>query len=148
MCDYSLHAVASRPAKVGQRLVTTSFYGTFTRGFAVKEEPGIAVCLLPGTELAFEHDVRYSRYSARYNSKCATKSAGFRVARFCAIEPRAPQQHHDALAFPDGNMVLVNLLSEGQYARVLQLPVLRQERNVNANAEKAAIFNASLESIV
>jgi hypothetical protein len=45
-------------------------------------------------------------------------------------------------------MVLMNLLSEGQYARVLQLPVLRQERNVNANAEKAAIFNASLESIV
>src|ERR1700716_3948118 len=53
MCDYSLHAVASRPAKVGETLVTTSFYGTSTRGFAAKEEPGVAVCLLPGTELAF-----------------------------------------------------------------------------------------------
>jgi len=40
MCDYSLHAVASRPAKVGETLVTTSFYGTSTRGFAAKEEPG------------------------------------------------------------------------------------------------------------
>ena len=25
MCDYSLHAVASRPAKVGEMLITTSF---------------------------------------------------------------------------------------------------------------------------
>ena len=54
MCDYRLHAVASRPAKVGETLVTTSFYGTSTRGFAAKEEPGVAVCLLPGTELAFD----------------------------------------------------------------------------------------------
>ena len=130
MCDYSLHAVASRPAKVGEMLVTTSFYGTSTRGFAAKEEPGVAVCLLPGTELAFESDVRYNRYWL------STRSTGFRVARFCRIQPRAPEQHHDALAFPDGSMVLVNLLSEGQRARVLQLPVIPQERGVNANAER------------
>jgi hypothetical protein len=136
MCDYSLHAVASRPAKVGETLVTTGFYGTSTRGFAAKEEPGVAVCLLAGTELAFEHDVRYNR------NWLSTKSSGFRVARFCSIEPDTPHQHHDALAFPDGNMVLVNLLSEGQYARVLQLPVIRREQheqNVNVHAEKALI---------
>jgi len=112
-------------------LVTTSFYGTSTRGFAAKEEPGVAVCLLPGTELAFESDVRYNRYWL------STRSTGFRVARFCRIQPRAPEQHHDALAFPDGSMVLVNLLSEGQRARVLQLPVIRQTGSVNADAEKA-----------
>jgi hypothetical protein len=111
-------------------LVTTSFHGTSTRGFAAKEEPGVAVCLLPGTELAFESDVRYNRYWL------STRSTGFRVARFCRIQPRAPEQHHDALAFPDGSMVLVNLLSEGQRARVLQLPVIRQERGVNADAER------------
>jgi hypothetical protein len=111
-------------------LVTTSFYGTSTRGFAAKEEPGVAVCLLPGTELAFESDVRYNRYWL------STRSTGFRVARFCRIQPRAPEQHHDAVAFPDGSMVLVNLLSEGQRARVLQLPVIRQERGVNADAER------------
>jgi hypothetical protein len=131
MCDYSLHAVASRPAKVGETLVTTSFYGTSTRGFAAKEEPGVAVCLLPGTELAFESDVRYNRYWL------STRSTGFRVARFCRIQPRAPEQHHDALAFPDGSMVLVNLLSEGQRARVLQLPVIRPQRGVNAEVERA-----------
>ncbi len=132
MCDYSLHAVASRPAKVGDTLVTTSFYGTSTRGFAAKEEPAVAVCLLPGTELAFENDVRYNRYWL------STKSTGFHVARFCKIQPCAPEQHHDALAFPDGSTVLVNLLSEGQRARVLQLPAIPQDRRARADAEKAA----------
>ena len=130
MCDYSLHAVASRPAKVGETLVTTSFYGTSTRGFAAKEEPRVAVCLLPGTELAFEQDVRYNRFWL------STKNAGFRVARFYTIQPRAPEQHRDALAFPDGHTVLVNLLSEGQQARVLQLPVIPREHRTSA--EKAS----------
>jgi hypothetical protein len=133
MCDYSLHTVASRPAKVGEALVTTSFYGTSTRGFAAKEEPNVAVCLLPGTELAFERDVRYNRYWL------STRSTGFSVARFCAIEPGAAHQHHDALSFPDGKTVLVNLLSEGQYARVLQLPVILREQIVDGNAEKTVI---------
>ena len=79
MCDYSLHAVASRPAKVGETLATTGFYGTSTRGFAAKEDPGVAVCLLPGTELAFEHDVRYNR------NWLSTKRAGFRVADFARL---------------------------------------------------------------
>jgi hypothetical protein len=139
MCDYSLHAVASRPAKVGETLVTTSFFGTSTRGLGAKEQPNVAVCLLPGTELAFDHDVKYNRYWL------STKNAGFRVAQFCVIEPKATEQHHDALLFPNGNIVLVNLLSEGQYARVLQLPVRRQENanrreeNVNARAEEAQV---------
>jgi hypothetical protein len=61
MCDYSLHAMASRPAKVGETLVTTMFPRTSTRGFAAEGEPGVAVCLLPGTELAFERDVKYDQ---------------------------------------------------------------------------------------
>src|SRR5262252_5573352 len=56
MCDYSLHAVASRPATIGDRLVTTGFANTYTRGFAAVEERTVAVCLLPGTELAFDND--------------------------------------------------------------------------------------------
>ena len=134
MCDYSLHAVASRPARVGETLVTTSFYGTSTRGFAAEGARNVAVCLLPGTELAFERDVRYDR------NWLATRSAGFSVARFCVIEPGAPHQHHDALSFPDGKTVLVNLLSEGQHARVLQLPVIPREQSVDGNAEKTVIL--------
>src|SRR5436305_5818152 len=58
MCDYSLHDVATRPAKVGDRLVSTHFTNSLTRGFAAVGEPNVAVCLPPGTELAFDLDVR------------------------------------------------------------------------------------------
>ena len=59
MCDYSMHAIASRPAKAGETLVSTDFRGSGTRGFASAEETQVAVCLLPGTELVFEQNVRY-----------------------------------------------------------------------------------------
>ncbi len=53
MCDYSLHAVASRPAEVGERLVSTKFHSTTTRGFAAENDLQVAICLRPGTALAF-----------------------------------------------------------------------------------------------
>ena len=34
-----------------------------------------------------------------------------------------PNTHHDALEFPNGRILLVNRLCEGQYTTVLQLPV-------------------------
>jgi hypothetical protein len=34
MCDYSLHHVTSRPARIEDRLVTTKFSNSITRGFA------------------------------------------------------------------------------------------------------------------
>src|SRR6266446_3091237 len=52
MCDYSLHNVKSRAARVGDKLTTRNF-GTGTRGFAAQEDTTMAVCVLPGTELAF-----------------------------------------------------------------------------------------------
>jgi hypothetical protein len=57
MCDYSLQSVLSRPAKVGDKLTTRDF-GTGTRGFAAAESSAIAVCVLPGTELAFSDEVK------------------------------------------------------------------------------------------
>src|SRR5262245_16056223 len=56
MCDYSLHNVKSRPAKVGDKL-TTHHFNTGTRGFAAPEDANTAVCVLPGTELAFAREV-------------------------------------------------------------------------------------------
>ncbi len=116
MCDYSLHAVASRPAKVGETLITTTFRGTATRGFASESEPAFAVCLLPGTELAFAENVKYD------HGWIWRKTSGFRVGKFGAIEPDMPQRHHDAIEFPDGSSVLVTRLCEAQRATVLQLP--------------------------
>lgn len=140
MCDYSLHTVASRPARVGEILVTTCFDGTSTRGFAAKEVPDVAVCLLPGTELAFERDVSHNRNSM------STRSTGFSVARFCVIEPGASDRHHDALAFPDGQTVLLNVLSEGQYARVLQLPVIPRKQGLGGNGKTTVILALDLGS--
>jgi hypothetical protein len=118
MCDYSLHAVATRPAKVGETLITTTFRGTSTRGFASASEPTVAVCILPGTELAFAENVRYD------NRWIWTRSVSFRVGKFGAIDPHIPHRHHDAIEFPDGSHVLVTQLCEGQRATVLQLPVV------------------------
>jgi hypothetical protein len=120
MCDYSLHAVASRPAKVGETLITTTFRGTSTRGFASEREPTVAVCMLPGTELAFAEDVKYD------NRWIWTKAINSRVGKFGAIEPGVPQRHHDAIEFPDGTSVLVTQLCEGQRVTVLQMPVAQQ----------------------
>ena len=120
MCDYSLHAVASRPAKVGETLITTTFRGTSTRGFASESEPTVAVCMLPGTELAFADNVKYD------NRWIWTKAINSRVGKFGAIEPEVPHRHHDAIEFPDGSSVLVTQLCEGQRVTVLQLPVAQQ----------------------
>ena len=118
MCDYSLHLVASRPAKVGDELVTTKFKNSITRGFAATGEPNVAVCLLPGTEVAFEKEVKYERtFSLLPNTKLGKK-----VAQFRQINMGKPSVHHDALEFPDGETVLLTRLREGQHATVLQLP--------------------------
>ena len=118
MCDYSMHALATRPAKVGETLISTTFRGTSTRGFASEREPAVAVCMLPGTELAFAQDVRYdSRW-------IWTKTIGFRVGKFNAINPHLRERHHDAIEFPDGSHVLVTQLCTGQRVTVLQLPVV------------------------
>ena len=117
MCDYSLHAMATRPAQVGETLVTTTFRGTSTRGFASEDNLSVAVCMLPGTELAFADDVKYD------NRWIWTRSVDSRVGKFGKIDPHMPERHHDAIEFPDGNFVLVTQLCEGQRVTVLQLPV-------------------------
>lgn len=61
MCDYSLHLTPSRPAESGDKLITTTFPTSRTRGFAAVGEPNVAVCLLPGTEIRFENEVKYHR---------------------------------------------------------------------------------------
>lgn len=129
MCDYSLHAVASRPAKVGERLIATPFSGG-TCGFAAEGEPKVAVCLLPGTELAFDQDVKYNQ------NWIWKKTTNFRVARFRKIDPHNPHRHHDALELPDGNVILVTHLSSGQRATVLQLPVTHQPEEATPTAEE------------
>ena len=118
MCDYSLHQIASRPAKIEDKLVTTKFANTATGGFASIGEPNVAVCLLPGTELAFAGDVECEPALGILPAR----KIGQRLARFRQVNLDQPCVHHDALEFPDGKIVLVTRLREGQHATVLQLP--------------------------
>ena len=117
MCDYSLHHVKTRPAKVGDKLVTREFIGTVTRGFASPEDLHIAVCVLPGTELPFSDNVRHTRRWPWSKDVINHKTAIFRQ-----VNQGDPNAHHDALEFPDGQIVLLTALKAGQEATVLQLP--------------------------
>jgi hypothetical protein len=97
MCDYSLHHVQSRPAKVGDKLTTRDF-GLGTRGFAAPEDESVAVCVLPGTELSFagevecmprcerviNHKTAIFRQSIKRRSGSITTPSNFQMAKsFC-----------------------------------------------------------------
>jgi hypothetical protein len=118
MCDFSLHSVRSRPAKVSDRLVTHNF-GTGTRGFAAVDDSELAVCLMPGTELAFAKEIAILPHGLLGWSRNTT---GHQTAIFRQVNKGKSAAHHDALEFPDGRIELLTLLCEGQVATVLQLP--------------------------
>ncbi len=132
MCDYSLHLVASRPAKVGDQLVSTEFLKSITRGFTAPGEPEIAVCLLPGTELAFEEPVQYDRAFSLFGKARLDQ----KVARFRQINMDDPHVHHDALEFPGGQLVMVTRLTPDQRATVLQLPASAQSARADRTARE------------
>ncbi|CAN7465023.1 hypothetical protein [Bosea sp. LjRoot237] len=126
MCDYSLHHVMSTPAKVGDVLKTTSFVGSSTRGFCAAGEPSVAVCVLPGTELAFSSEIECDRAIGFLPHRRLAAT----VARFRQVDLDKPYAHHDALELPDGQIVLLTNLSAGQTATVLQLPADAQGEQV------------------
>ena len=118
MCDFSLQSIKSRPAKIGDKLTTRDF-GTGTRGFSAAEDASVAVCLRPGTELSFAGGVTFS---ATGLVGWWHKAVNHKTAIFRQINKEKVSAHHDALEFPDGQIVLLTSLSEGQQATVLQLP--------------------------
>jgi hypothetical protein len=134
MCDYSLHLLTSRPAKVGDKLISTKFSNSTTRGFAAVEDLSVAVCLLPGTEVAFEKDVVEYRHAFLRNRKLEEK-----LARFRQVNMDNPNTHHDALEFPNGQIVLLNRLCEGQHATVLQLPAVARIVNEAQEQTRRAV---------
>ena len=119
MCDYSLEHVASRPAAVADRLLVTSFPNTITRGFAAADDVNTAVCLRPGTEIAFDQPVVYE-----HPVTWMQVTLPARLARFRQIDTHLPRAHHDALEFENGETVLLTRLLTGQKATVLQLPTM------------------------
>src|SRR5215472_15361143 len=135
MCDYSLHNVKSRPTKVGDKLTTHNF-NTGTRGFAAPEDANTAVCVLPGTELAFTREVGCRpRSFLGWNASTVNHT----TAIFRQINKDDPRTHHDALEFPDGQIVLLTDLFEDQEATVLQLPAQPATAAEAAAQERVAL---------
>jgi hypothetical protein len=135
MCDYSLHSIKSRPAKVGDKL-TTRYFGTGTKGFAASEDPNVVVCVRPGTELSFALKVT-SQPIGIFGWR--DKTIGHKTAIFRQINKEKVAAHHDALEFPDGQIVLLTSLSEGQQATVLQLPA-EPKTVVESEAQRRAAY--------
>ena len=135
MCDYSLHSIKSRPAKVGDKLTTRDF-GTGTRGFAASEDSNVVVCVRAGTELSFADEV--SRLSVRLWA-WHDQVIKHRTAIFRQINQGKVAAHHDALEFPDGQIVLLTSLSEGQQATVLQLPA-EPKSGIESEAQRRAAY--------
>lgn len=140
MCDYSLHNVMSTPAKVGDELTTTSFPNSSTRGFCTAEHPEVAVCVMPGTELAFENEIECDRMVGFLPHR----KLAARVARFRQIDLDKPYAHHDALELPDGQVVLLTNLCVGQKATVLQLPAKPEEEKARPQTEVQEHYPAIL----
>ena len=145
MCDYSLQMIASRPAVVGDKLTTSSFDGTYSKGFAPQTGLNpITVCVLPGTELAFDKPIEsYKAFSAldfietyRGNN---IRTSVHSVARFRQINKDTPNVHHDALELPDGEIVRLQDLTLGQMATVLQLPAAPKTDAEAAEQKRIAI---------
>jgi len=134
MCDYSLHSVKTRAAKLEDRLIVYNF-GTGTRGFA--ENTGAAaltagcataLCVKPGTEIAFDEPIRYIAPSFfKVNDgfgiyQRAKEEAKHHVAIFRQVNKGHDRMHHDAIELPDGQIVMLTNLYEGQTGKILQLP--------------------------
>ncbi|MGC1236799.1 MAG: hypothetical protein WA838_19310 [Xanthobacteraceae bacterium] len=135
MCDYSLHSVKSRPAKVGDKLTTRDF-GTGTRGFAASEDANVAVCIRPGTELSFAREVTCQPIGML---GWRDKAIRHKTAIFRQINKDKVAVHHDALEFPDGQIALLTCLREGHEATVLQLPA-EPKTAVEVEAQRRVAF--------
>jgi hypothetical protein len=99
MCDYSLQHAKSRPAAVGDKLTVKSF-GMGTYGFACQNDPALVVCVLPGTELAFDGNLSADRQGpAIVSSRCdrilLTFLAEGQVATVLQL-PTAPRSEAEA----------------------------------------------------
>lgn len=134
MCDYSLSSVRSQPASVGDKLITRNF-GTGTRGFCTPQDTDVAVCVLPGTELAFADDVRCESTGLL---PWRGKVIKHKTAIFRQVNKERLAAHHDAMEFSDGQVVLLTSLREGQQATVLQLPAQPKTTEDAAIAQRVA----------
>jgi len=119
MCDYSLQNVS---LAARQKLATDS-----PRATSAPVRAAFARRRRPAWPSAFCRE-RNCPSPARSPAKqpglfpWRTRLINHKTAIFRQINMHKLAAHHDALEFPDGRILLLTLLSEGQQATVLQLP--------------------------
>lgn len=137
MCDYSAEDVKSRKAVQGDLLVS-GMISRHTRGFVGIGDRSTAVCLLPGTQLSFGQPVRVFSPGRKPNT-FVPATLPHMVATFVQVDKDEPLTHHDALEFPDGEVVKLAFLVGGQQAKVVQLPVGDRAEHHDARAERTEL---------
>ena len=133
MCDYSLHYVKSRPAKVGDKLTRTILARALwdSRQRKMSSYSGLrstwnrAELRQPGYMLA-----------SWYVTLAGESDKAQHGLIFRQINKERLHAHHDALEFPNGQIVLLTLLDAGQEATVLQLPA-EPKTAIEAEAQKS-----------
>lgn len=120
MCDYSLQFISSRSAVAGESLITRHL--GITTGFVPVNGDEVAVCVLPGTEIAFDEEIVAAGLGHPRYYPPAFRTMGTNVGRFRQVSKDLPDVHHDALELPNGDVILLAWLKPDQKATVLQLP--------------------------
>jgi hypothetical protein len=94
-------------------------FNSSTGGFCAPEDKGMAVSLLPGTELYFAGEVRrWGKWLYALNELVTC----YWTAIFRQVDEDNRASRHDALEFPNGEVVLLTTLVAGQHSRYLQNP--------------------------
>jgi hypothetical protein len=125
MGDFSVEAVRFRPAKIGDKLKSRRF-SLETHGLCALEDHETAVRLLPGAELSFAEEVRQWTMT--------TSVITYKTAIFRRVNNDKSHFHHDALEFPNREIVLLTTLTDEPEVTVLQLPAAPSKGQDKARA--------------
>jgi hypothetical protein len=116
MCDYSMHAVKNRKAVVGDKVRTSNFGGKSSPGLESLSEPGVAICLIPGTGVEFNDPIHHTN-----EGRGPHTITDFKITRYVRKEGHSTE-FKDAFQFPDGTVMLMAYLPVGQHGTVTYVP--------------------------
>jgi hypothetical protein len=100
--------------------------------------------VLPGTELSFASEVKCVRSAFLWSERAIS----YKTAIFRRVNQEYKLTNHDALEFPDGEIVLLTFLREGQQATVLQLPAAEKQPASSAEDKSAPISGQLVDLIL
>jgi hypothetical protein len=101
MCDYSLEAYRSRPARLGERYETHRFE-SYSIGFVAPGDASIAVCMAYDTKLRLEGI-----------PEVVQRSLGVSVNEDVTFIRLEDSPHHDGVRFANGAELTVQKLGPG-----------------------------------